>query len=40
MEEILAGDPANLEYFEGQRERFKKAWEKTKSEKVNPKILI
>ncbi len=40
MEEILAGDPANREYFEGQRERFNKAWEKAKSEKVNPKILI
>jgi tetratricopeptide (TPR) repeat protein len=40
MEEILAGDPDNREYFEGQRERFKKAWEKAKSEKVDPKILI
>ncbi len=40
VEEILAGDPDNREYFEGQRERFTKAWEKGKSEKVNPKILI
>jgi Zn-dependent protease with chaperone function len=40
MEEILAGNPDNREYFEGQRERFKKAWEKTKSEKVNPNVPI
>lgn len=40
MEEILKGDPDNREYFEGQRERFKKAWEGQESEKDNPKVSI
>jgi predicted Zn-dependent protease len=37
-EEILKGDPENREYFEGQRERFRKEWEKQKREQENPKI--
>ena len=40
MEEVLAGDPDNREYFEGQKARFKAAWEKKGLEKANPKISI
>jgi Zn-dependent protease with chaperone function len=40
MEEILKGAPDNREYFEGQRERFKKAWEEQESEKDNPNVSI
>jgi Flp pilus assembly protein TadD len=40
MEEILAGDPDNREYFEGQRERFQREIEKKKQEKENPKIAL
>ncbi len=40
MEEILAGDPDNREYFEGQRERFQREIEKRKQEKKNPKIAL
>jgi len=40
MEEILAGEPANREYFEGQRERFKRELEKKSPEQLGEKISI
>jgi predicted Zn-dependent protease len=40
MEEILAGDPANREYFEGQRERCKRELEKKSPEQLGEKISI
>ncbi|MBI5586301.1 MAG: M48 family metalloprotease [Deltaproteobacteria bacterium] len=40
MEEILAGDPDKREYFEGQRERFRKEWEKKKQEEEKTKMTV
>jgi tetratricopeptide (TPR) repeat protein len=40
MEEILDRNPPNPEYFEGQRERFKREMEKKEPGKENPKISL